>query len=45
MLTTAVGNVRRFSRLLRKTKAWADYDAGERPLADAIKRLGRDLAA
>ena len=37
--------LRTVPKLLRKTKAWADYDAGERPLADAIKRLGRDLAA
>jgi len=32
--------------LLLKTKAWADYCDGERPLADAIKRLGkRKIAA
>jgi bifunctional non-homologous end joining protein LigD len=27
--------------LLRATKAWADYEDAERPLADAIKRLGK----
>ena len=27
--------------LLAKTKAWADYCDGERPLEDAIKRLGK----
>jgi len=26
--------------LLRRTKAWADYEKAERPLSDAIKRLG-----
>jgi bifunctional non-homologous end joining protein LigD len=32
--------VRTVPVLLRKTKAWADYCDGERPLEDAIKRLG-----
>ena len=27
--------------LLKKTKAWADYDEGARPLADAMKRLAK----
>jgi bifunctional non-homologous end joining protein LigD len=27
--------------LLRKAKAWADYCDSERPLEDAIKRLGK----
>jgi bifunctional non-homologous end joining protein LigD len=31
--------------LLRKTKAWADYCDGERPLEDAIKRLGKEKQA
>lgn len=32
--------------ILAKTKAWTDYCDGERPLADAIKRLGkRKIAA
>ncbi len=32
--------VRTVPALLRKTKAWADYDAGARPLDKAIKLLG-----
>ena len=32
--------VRTVPALLRKLKAWADYDDGERPLAEAIERLG-----
>jgi bifunctional non-homologous end joining protein LigD len=32
--------VRTVPGLLKKTKAWADYLDGERPLRDAIKRLG-----
>ncbi|ACK50682.1 DNA ligase D [Methylocella silvestris BL2] len=31
--------------LLDKSKAWADYDSGARPLEAAIKRLGRAKAA
>ena len=27
--------------LLKKTKAWADYAQGERPLAPAIRKLGK----
>ncbi len=33
--------IRTVPALLRKTRAWAEYDAGERPLEDAIKRLGQ----
>jgi bifunctional non-homologous end joining protein LigD len=33
--------VRTVPGLLTKTSAWADYTEGERPLADAIKRLGK----
>jgi bifunctional non-homologous end joining protein LigD len=32
--------IRTVPALLRKTKAWADYCDGERPLEDAITRLG-----
>jgi bifunctional non-homologous end joining protein LigD len=32
--------IRTVPALLKKSKAWADYQNGERPLADAIKRLG-----
>jgi bifunctional non-homologous end joining protein LigD len=32
--------VRTVPALLGRAKAWADYDAGRRPLQDAIKRLG-----
>jgi bifunctional non-homologous end joining protein LigD len=32
--------IRTVPALLAKTKAWADYCDGERPLEDAIKRLG-----
>ena len=39
----AVGSAR--SGLLRKTKAWADYSDGERPLTVALKRLGRTSLA
>ena len=34
-------NIRTVPALLRKTKAWADYCDGERPLEDAITRLGK----
>jgi bifunctional non-homologous end joining protein LigD len=34
-------NLRSAPPLLKKTKAWADYCASERPLADAIARLKR----
>ncbi len=27
--------------LIRKSKAWADYDESQQPLEDAIKRLGK----
>jgi bifunctional non-homologous end joining protein LigD len=33
--------IRTAPALLKKTKAWADYCDAERPLADAIARLGR----
>ena len=33
--------IRTVPALLRKTKAWADYCDAERPLEDAIKRLGK----
>ncbi|MGF7159449.1 bifunctional non-homologous end joining protein LigD [Rhodoligotrophos appendicifer] len=33
--------IRSVPALLAKTKAWADYCAGERPLEDAIKRMGK----
>ena len=33
--------IRAVPALLRKTKAWADYCDGGRPLENAIKRLGR----
>ena len=33
--------VRTVPGLLKKSKAWADYDAGARPLRDAIGKLGR----
>jgi bifunctional non-homologous end joining protein LigD len=32
--------IRTVPDLLRKTRAWADYDDGARPLEDAIRRLG-----
>jgi bifunctional non-homologous end joining protein LigD len=38
--------IRTVPALIRKSKAWADYCHGERPLQDAVKRLGkRRLAA
>ncbi len=37
--------VRTVPALLRKTEAWADYAEGQRPLASAIKRLGKTRAA
>jgi bifunctional non-homologous end joining protein LigD len=33
--------VRTVPALLVKTEAWADYNDGERPLADAIRKLRR----
>jgi bifunctional non-homologous end joining protein LigD len=33
--------IRSVPALLRRTKAWSDYEASERPLEDAIKRLGK----
>ena len=37
--------VRTVPALLRETKAWADYGDGERPLENAIKRLGKATLA
>jgi len=37
--------IRTVPQLLRKTKAWADYSDGERPLTVALKRLGRTSLA
>jgi bifunctional non-homologous end joining protein LigD len=37
--------IRTVPALLSKSKAWADYDEGGRPLAAAIARLGRARAA
>jgi bifunctional non-homologous end joining protein LigD len=37
--------IRTVPALLRKTKAWADYCDAERPLEDAIKRLGKTKLA
>jgi bifunctional non-homologous end joining protein LigD len=37
--------IRTVPELLSKTQAWADYGDAERPLADAIKRLGRGAGA
>jgi bifunctional non-homologous end joining protein LigD len=33
--------IRTVPGLIRKSKAWADYSEGERPLEDAITRLGK----
>jgi len=33
--------VRTAPALVRRLTAWADYCDGERPLADAIKKLGK----
>jgi hypothetical protein len=33
--------IRTVPKLLAGSEAWADYDASERPLADAIRKLGR----
>ncbi|KRE07034.1 ATP-dependent DNA ligase [Bosea sp. Root670] len=33
--------IRTVPKLLAASKAWADYDEAERPLAEAIKKLGR----
>jgi bifunctional non-homologous end joining protein LigD len=32
--------IRSVPELLVQSDAWSEYDAGERPLADAAKRLG-----
>jgi bifunctional non-homologous end joining protein LigD len=37
--------IRTVPALIRKSKAWADYCHGERPLQDAVKRLGKRRAA
>jgi bifunctional non-homologous end joining protein LigD len=37
--------IRTVPALLRKTKAWAEYCESERPLEDAIKKLGKTGAA
>jgi bifunctional non-homologous end joining protein LigD len=33
--------VRSVPALVKKLRAWEDYDDGERPLAGAIRRLGK----
>jgi bifunctional non-homologous end joining protein LigD len=33
--------IRTVPGLIGKSKAWADYCEGERPLEDAIRRLGK----
>ena len=38
-------NVRTVPRLLARSKAWQDYDAGARPLAPIAKRLLAKAAA
>jgi bifunctional non-homologous end joining protein LigD len=38
-LNPAAWTIRTAPALLKKTKAWSDYDQSERPLADAIQRL------
>jgi bifunctional non-homologous end joining protein LigD len=40
-LDPTVYTVRTVPRLVKKLKAWEDYCDGERPLANAIKRLGK----
>jgi bifunctional non-homologous end joining protein LigD len=40
-LNPAAYTVRTVPALVDKLTAWEDYSAGERPLADAIKRLGK----
>ena len=40
-LDPAKYTVRTVPALVKKLKAWEDYCDGERPLADAIKRLGK----
>ena len=37
--------IRTVPALLARTKAWAEYDAGERPLAPAIERLAAKVNA
>jgi bifunctional non-homologous end joining protein LigD len=37
--------VRTAAALIAKSPAWEDYGEAERPLAPAIKRLGRKAAA
>jgi bifunctional non-homologous end joining protein LigD len=38
-------NIRTVPALIRKSKAWADYCDGERPLQHAVKRLGKGRRA
>ena len=40
-LDPASYTVRTVPALVKKLKAWEDYCDGERPLADAIERLGK----
>ncbi len=40
-LDPAAYTVRTVPALVKRLKAWGDYGDGERPLADAIKRLGK----
>ncbi len=44
-LDPRIYTIRTVPALLRKTTAWVDYDSGERPLADAMKRLGKATLA
>jgi bifunctional non-homologous end joining protein LigD len=37
--------IRTVPLLLKKTKAWAEYCESERPLEDAIRKLGRTGSA
>ena len=37
--------IRTVPALLAKTSAWEDYRDGQRPLEQAIKRLGKNKAA
>ena len=37
--------IRTVPALMRKSKAWADYCDGQRPLQDAVKRLGKGRLA
>jgi bifunctional non-homologous end joining protein LigD len=44
-LDPAKYTIRTVPSLLRKSKAWADYCNGERPLDQAMKKLGGYRAA